>query len=156
VKKLVIYKFMGSNLFINHSLKIMNVCYKVFGLRITNFLIDSTVGPLFISGQSLQQLIEDVDRFKQQNIKSMCNYVAEGLETMDSKEYEKFCNEVKQSIRVLSQHTKGAFVQIKPTALMPIDAMTSLSSAQKVYVNDVLKYSEKEFIDIEDIKISLN
>jgi len=47
-------------------------------------------------------------------------------------------------------------VQIKPTALMPIDAMTSLSSAQKVYVNDFLKYSEKEFIDIEDIKISLN
>ena len=64
MKKLVIYKFMGSSLFINYSLSIINAFYKIFGLKITNFLIDRTAGSLFISGQSLQQLKEDIDRYK--------------------------------------------------------------------------------------------
>ena len=38
---------------------------------------------------------------------------------------------------------------------MPIDAMTTLSSAQGVYMKDFLKYDSKEFINIEDIRESL-
>ena len=41
-KKLVIYKMMGSNLFINYSLMGINAAYKVFGTRLTNFAIEST------------------------------------------------------------------------------------------------------------------
>ena len=44
IKKFMVYKLMSSNLFINYALKGMQVCYKIFGVRPTNFLINKTVG----------------------------------------------------------------------------------------------------------------
>ena len=144
MKKFVIYKFMGSSLFINYSLGIINNFYRFFGVKITNLLIDKTVGSLFISGQSLEQLSEDIDNHKRQNIKSFSNYVAEGLKTMDAEKNQKFYEEVLKSIRVLSEHSEGAMLAVKLTCLVPIDAMTRMSAAQEVYLKDILKYDSKE------------
>jgi hypothetical protein len=56
IKKLFIYKIMASNLFINHALRGMQLSYKVMGRTLTNFLINSTAGSIFTSGETLQTL----------------------------------------------------------------------------------------------------
>ena len=57
IKKFFVYKLMGSNLFINHSLGLMNIAYKIFGIRLTNFAINKSVGSLFTSGETIQTLV---------------------------------------------------------------------------------------------------
>ena len=52
-KKLVIYKMMSSNLFINHALQGMTLAYRLLGRTFTNFLINSTAGKVFTSGETL-------------------------------------------------------------------------------------------------------
>lgn len=53
IKKYFVYKLMGSNLFINYSLGLMNLAYKGFGIRATNFVINKSVGSLFTSGETI-------------------------------------------------------------------------------------------------------
>lgn len=53
MKKYIVYKLMGSNLFLNHSLGLMNMCYKLLGIRVTNFAINKSVASLFTSGESI-------------------------------------------------------------------------------------------------------
>lgn len=53
IKKFFVYKLMGSNLFINHSLTLMNIAYKILGVRATNFVINQSVGSLFTSGETI-------------------------------------------------------------------------------------------------------
>lgn len=50
MKKFFVYKLMGSNIFINHSLTFMNLCYKLFGTRLTNFGVNVSVASMFTSG----------------------------------------------------------------------------------------------------------
>lgn len=40
MKKYFCYKLMGSDLFINFSLSILNTFYKIVGVRLTNFFIN--------------------------------------------------------------------------------------------------------------------
>jgi len=53
IKKLIIYRMMSSNLFINHALRVMQLSYKVLGVSLTNLLINSTAGSIFTSGETL-------------------------------------------------------------------------------------------------------
>jgi hypothetical protein len=53
IKKYLCYKLMGSDLFINSSLTILNTVYKVLGIRLTNFAINKTIGQLFTSGETI-------------------------------------------------------------------------------------------------------
>jgi len=57
IKKMIIYKTMSSNLFINHSLNAMNLAYSLIGMKITNKLIESTAGSIFTGGVSIDDLI---------------------------------------------------------------------------------------------------
>ena len=56
VKKLMIYKMMGSNLFINHSLFGINMAYKVLGTRLTNLIVEQTAGSVFTGGVTVADL----------------------------------------------------------------------------------------------------
>jgi hypothetical protein len=60
MKKFFVYKLMGSDIFINHSLSMMNLSYKVLGVRMTNFAINNSVGSLFTAGETIQTLVEDI------------------------------------------------------------------------------------------------
>jgi len=53
IKKFFVYKLMGSELFINHSLSFINIFYKILGIRLTNFAINNTVASLFTSGETV-------------------------------------------------------------------------------------------------------
>ena len=55
----MIYKMMGSNVFINYSLMGINVSYKVFGKTLTNFAIESTAASLFTGGVTVADLNKD-------------------------------------------------------------------------------------------------
>ena len=83
VKKLCVYKLMSSNLFINYSLPLMNLSYKIMGVKATNFLINKSVGSLFTSGETIQTLVKDIETFEKNGVSGVANYVVEGLETMD-------------------------------------------------------------------------
>jgi len=83
IKKFLVYKLMGSNLFINYSLTGMNLAYKVLGVRATNLAINATVGSLFTSGETIQTLVKDMKALEQNNVYGVANYVVEGLERMD-------------------------------------------------------------------------
>jgi hypothetical protein len=61
MKKFLVYKLMGSNLFINHSLTLMQSAYKVLGVSATNFVINRSVGSLFTSGETLDTLVQDIN-----------------------------------------------------------------------------------------------
>lgn len=60
LKKLLIYRMMSSNLFINHALTGMTLSYKVLGRNLTNFIINKTAGSVFTSGETLETLAEDI------------------------------------------------------------------------------------------------
>ena len=53
VKKFLVYKLMGTDLFLNHSLGLMNLSYKLLGVRLTNFAINNSVGSLFTAGETI-------------------------------------------------------------------------------------------------------
>ena len=60
LKKFFIYKMMSSNLFINYSLVSMNFSYKLFGVRLTNSVIERTAGSIFTGGVTLEDLNTDI------------------------------------------------------------------------------------------------
>jgi hypothetical protein len=60
MKKFMVYKLMGSNLFINYSLGAMKVCYRAFGIKLTNFAINNSVASIFTSGETIKSLTWDV------------------------------------------------------------------------------------------------
>lgn len=43
MKKFIVYKFMGSDMFINHSLSMINRSYQVLGIRATNTVVNNSV-----------------------------------------------------------------------------------------------------------------
>jgi hypothetical protein len=51
---------MGSNTFLNYSLNIIDTTYKLLGVKITNFLINKSVAPIFISGETIESLKLDI------------------------------------------------------------------------------------------------
>lgn len=68
VKKFIIYKLMASNLFINYALPGLNLAYKLFGVRLTNFIINNTAGNVFTSGNTIHSLISDLRSLEKKNI----------------------------------------------------------------------------------------
>ena len=63
VKKLMIYKMMGSNLFINYSLFGINMAYKVLGTRFTNLIVEQTAGSVFTGGVTVADLNQSSEMF---------------------------------------------------------------------------------------------
>jgi hypothetical protein len=60
IKKYLIYKIMGSNMFINYSMLGMTTSYKLFGIKLTNFVINRSVGSIFTSGTTVDTLLDDI------------------------------------------------------------------------------------------------
>ena len=44
---------MSSNLFINYALTGMNIFYKIFGVKFTNYIINKSAGEIFTAGASI-------------------------------------------------------------------------------------------------------
>ena len=53
LKKMAVYKLMGTDMFINYALTCMNLSYKDIGVNVTNFFINNSVGSIFTSGETV-------------------------------------------------------------------------------------------------------
>ena len=155
MKKYFCYKLMGSNLFINYSLTAMNVLYKILGTRFTNLMINSTVGSLFTSGESITSLLKDLEALEKTNVFGIANYVVEGIDIYDDEYVQGVYEHMFESIQAQCEgKTEGHFA-LKLTGLISTDVMTRLSRAQLVYMNDILKFDKQETIDMSDLRNSL-
>ena len=146
---------MSSNLFINYSLSLMNLCYKMIGVKATNFMINKSVGSLFTSGETIQTLVQDLETFEKNGVFGVANYVVEGLETMDELYIQKVYDHMLESIQKQTEGRDEGHFALKLTALISTDVMTKMSKAQLFLMNDILKFDKQESISIYDVSTSL-
>ena len=142
MKKFFVYKLMGSNLFINYSLGMMKTSYKIFGIKLTNFVINNSVASIFTSGETISSMTSDVREHEQKNIGGIAGYVVEGLAKMDYKKIDAFFEFMKQSIIAQTEGKSEGHFALKFTAIVSIDVMTRWSRAQYTFMNDILKFDK--------------
>ena len=138
VKKLFIYKVMGSNIFINYSLLGMNLAYKLMGVSLTNLLIEQTAGSIFTGGVTLQDLRNDIQTLQSRGIGGIGCYVVEGLRKVENEKLDGFLDFSLKSIDVLTERSEEGHFALKLTAFMSTELMEKLSLAQKKFVEDIL------------------
>ena len=135
---------MASNIFINYSLSWMRLSYKIFGKNFTNLIIEKSAGGLFTSGTTIESLLQDIKILNSRKIGGVANYVLEGIDTMDKVKIEKGYQEMIDSIISMTKDDgseEGHFA-LKLTAMISIDLMTKLSTAQLFFLKDILKFDE--------------
>lgn len=79
------YKFMGSNFFINQSLRAVLLSYKVLGVNLTNWFIHNSVGDILTGGETLQSVKKVAHKLEKRNVGTMAGLVVEGLESPTKK-----------------------------------------------------------------------
>ena len=94
---------MGSNLFINYSLAGLNFSYRVFGMRLTNKVVQSTSGEIFTGGVTIDDIKNDSKRLAERNINTLVGYTNEGLVNPTKEELDKFTDFILESIKQLTE-----------------------------------------------------
>ena len=89
-KKLMIYKMMGSNLFINHSLMGINLAYKLFGTSLTNMLIEKTAASVFTGGVTVADLNVSTQENAKRGFGTIGCYVVEGVRDAENASLDQF------------------------------------------------------------------
>jgi len=138
VKKMAIYKMMGSNLFINHSLTAMSLSYRLFGIKLTNALIENTAGSIFTGGVTVDDLVKDMDVLADRNVGSISMMVAEGLTNADEKTLDYFHAISKDTVKKMSEGRSEAHFAVKLTIFVSLEVMQKMSTAQKAFVHEIL------------------
>jgi len=139
VKKFFIYKMMSSNFFINYSLLGMNLSYKLLGVRLTNSVIENTAGSIFTGGVTLEDLNRDIKILEDRQIGGIGCYVVEGVRDPKDSELDAFRDFTMESIRQLSENGSEGHFALKLTAFIGLEALERVSTAQKRFVEDILK-----------------
>ena len=93
---------MGSNVFINYSLMGINVAYKVFGKKLTNFAIENTAASLFTGGVTVADMTRDTSKLEENGIGGIGCYVVEGVRDAKNAELDEFLDFTLESIRDIS------------------------------------------------------
>lgn len=128
VKKFFIYKAMGSNLFINYALASVHFMYRIFGMRFTNFLIESTGGAVFTGGSDLKTLKHMRSTFQEKGIGTISCYVVEGVRQVENSTLDNFCKFTVRAIQQLAGDRETHFA-LKLTAYISTCLMEKLSQA---------------------------
>jgi hypothetical protein len=140
-KKLMVYKLMGSNLFINYSLGGMRLCYSLLGKRATNMMIENSVGELFSGGVTTEDCKVVNNRFKEQNVNNLTGLVVEGLRSVTDAQLDNFLDISMKTIKDLSEDGKVEFnFAFKLTAYVGTELMELMNTAQEKYA-EVLQIS---------------
>jgi virulence-associated protein VapD len=122
-KKFMVYKLMGTNIFLNHALTGLQIAYRAMGLRLTNFLINRSVGSIFTSGETVSSLVADVNQLKAKNIESIGGYFVEGLKHYDEAKVQRFYNDLKDSITELTAEGQQGHVALRLTTMISLDVL---------------------------------
>ena len=139
VKKLMIYKMMGSNIFINYSLMGINMAYKVFGTRFTNSLIESTASSVFTGGVTVTDLMESSKSFSKREIGTIGCYVVEGVREAENEHLDHFYDFSVESVQAVTESVSEGHFALKLTAYISTDVMEKVSQAQDRFISEVLQ-----------------
>ena len=139
IKKFLIYRMMGSNLFINYSLMGINVAYRVLGKRLTNFAIESTAASVFTGGVTVADLVRSSEELAQRGIGSIACFVVEGVRNAENTQLDDFLRFSVEAIREITRDSTEGHFALKLTAYISTDLMERLSQAQEAYTRDVLQ-----------------
>lgn len=129
MKKLVIYKLMGSNFILDNAVGGVSVSYKVLGKTLTNGIINRSAGSVFTSGEDTTSLIKDIKLLKSRGILGIGNYVVEGLASDDDSLIDPIEKYILHSIDALCQDGETGHLAVKLSSMLSIDGMTKLSDA---------------------------
>lgn len=89
-KKLAIYKMMGSNIFINYSLVGISAAYRLLGTKLTNLVIENSVGSVFTGGITVADLNTNTAILKERGIGTIGCYVVEGVCNAENAKLDQF------------------------------------------------------------------
>ena len=103
LKKFFIYKMMSSNIFINYSLMGMNLSYKLLGVKMTNWAIESTAGAIFTGGVSISDVRNDIKGLQEKKIGGIACYVVEGVRDPSDSQLDNFTDFTMESIKELTK-----------------------------------------------------
>ena len=129
VKKLMIYKMMGSNLFINYSLMGINMAYKVLGTSLTNLAIEKTAASVFTGGVTVANLKKCQDDFARRGFGTIGCYVVEGVRDAENASLDQFKDFSVDSVQAITDGGKEGHFALKLTAYISTDVMERLSQA---------------------------
>ena len=161
LKKFFIYKMMSSNFFINYSLLGMNLSYKLFGITLTNTVIERTAGSIFTGGVTLEDLNRDIKVLEERQIGGIGCYVVEGVRDPKDSELDAFTDFTMESIKHLSENGSEGHFALKLTAFIGLEALERVSLAQKRFTEDILKVdfnlnNSKEQMSEDEIRQNLS
>ena len=122
-KKLLIYKMMGSNIFINHSLTGISASYKLLGTRLTNYVIESTAASVFTGGVTVRDLSKSAEELKERGVGTIGCYVVEGVRDAENANLDQFLDFSIKSIRSLTESDNQGHFALKLTAYISTDLM---------------------------------
>lgn len=128
-KKLLIYKLMGSNLFINYSLVGIQAAYKLLGIRLTNFTIEQTAGSVFTGGVTVEDLVRETAVLEERGIGTIGCYVVEGLRQTENSRLDAFFDFSVDAVRAISANQAEGHFALKLTAYVSTELMEKLSQA---------------------------
>ena len=138
-KKLLIYKMMGSNIFINYSLMGISAAYKVLGKTITNFAIENTAASVFTGGVTVADLGEAGKELEERGIGTIGCYVVEGVRDAKNKTLDEFLDFSIKSVREITEGGQEGHFALKLTAYISTDLMEKINLAQNRFVNEILE-----------------
>ena len=105
-KKLLIYRMMGSNVFINHSLTGISASYKLLGTKLTNFVIENTAASVFTGGVTVKDLAGAAVELEERGIGTIGCYVVEGVRDAENAALDKFLDFSVDSVRSVTENDK--------------------------------------------------
>lgn len=77
----------------------MNLSYKLFGVRATNVIINNTVGDVLTSGETIESLLKDIEHHRQKNVGALSGFTVEALEVIDEERIENILQVMIDTIR---------------------------------------------------------
>lgn len=102
-KKLLIYKMMGSNIFINHSLTGISASYKLLGTKLTNYVIENTAASVFTGGVTVRDLSKSTEVLRERGVGTIGCYVVEGVRDAQNAKLDQFLDFSIESIKSITE-----------------------------------------------------
>jgi len=129
-KKLMIYKMMGSDIFINNAIPLMNLTFKLLGQRASSILVNQTAGSVFTSGENEFSLVKDIRKFKERKVGGIGNYVVEGMHKYNDALVKTVMTDLKRGMDAITHN--GAIeghLAIKYTSFCSTETMIKYNTA---------------------------
>lgn len=113
--------------------------YKLFGMKLTNALIEKTAGSLFTGGVDLEDVKLATKQLHQKNIGIIPCYVVEGLRKTQNATLDAFETYTINAIRELAENQKHSKFALKLTAYVSVELMEKINIAQETFTRQILE-----------------